>query len=84
MHDNFMFVSQVIKDLHKKKVPSLFLKLDISKAFDTVNWSYMLDILSFLDFGHRWRNWISGLWASSSSSFLLNGEQETRICHKRG
>jgi hypothetical protein len=37
IYDNFVYVQQVIKDLHKKKTPSLFIKLDISKAFDTVN-----------------------------------------------
>jgi hypothetical protein len=39
IHDNFMYVQQVIKDLHCKKVLALFIKLDISKVFDTVNWS---------------------------------------------
>jgi hypothetical protein len=34
IHDNFMLVQQSIKSLHKKRVSSLFLKLDISKAFD--------------------------------------------------
>jgi hypothetical protein len=42
-----MYVQQVIKDLHSKKVPNHFIKLDIFKAFDTVNWSYLLDIMSF-------------------------------------
>lgn len=56
IHDNFMFVQQVIKDLHKKKVPALFVKLDISKAFDSVSWSYLLDIMTFLGFGIRWCN----------------------------
>jgi hypothetical protein len=32
IHDDFMFVQQVIKDLQAKKVPALFIKLDISKA----------------------------------------------------
>jgi hypothetical protein len=26
-----------IRELHKKKIPAMFIKLDISKAFDTVN-----------------------------------------------
>jgi hypothetical protein len=60
-HDNFMYVQEVIKDLHKRKVPSLFIKLDISKAFDTVNWPYLLQIMIHLGFGHRWTNWISTL-----------------------
>jgi hypothetical protein len=62
---------QVIKDLHRKKVPTLFIKVDISKMFDTVSWSYLLHILSFLSFGRRWRNWVSTLWATSLSSFIL-------------
>jgi hypothetical protein len=84
IHDNFMFVQQVIKDLHKKKVPAIFIKLDISKAFDTVNWSYLLDIMSYLGFSRRWRDWISALWATSSSTFLLNGDPGKRIHHCRG
>jgi hypothetical protein len=36
-HNNFIYVQKVIKNLHKRKIPALFLKLDISKAFDTVN-----------------------------------------------
>jgi hypothetical protein len=84
IHDNFMFVQQVIKDLHKKKVPTIFIKLDISKAFDTVNWSYLLNIMSYLGFSRRWRDWISALWATSSSTFLLNGDPGKRIHHCRG
>jgi hypothetical protein len=84
IHDNFMHVQQTIKELHKKKVLALFIKLDISKAFDTVNWSYMLDIMTFLGFGPRWRGWVSAIWATTSSSFMMNGEQGKRIRHKRG
>jgi hypothetical protein len=60
------------------------MKLDISKSFDTVSWSYLLDIMSFLGFGIQWRNWVSALWASTSSSFLINENPERRIYHKRG
>lgn len=84
IHGNFMFVQQVIKDLHKKKIPALFVKLDISKAFDSVSWPYLLDIMKFLGFGLRWCNWISMLWCTSSSSFLLNGEPGKCVLHQRG
>jgi hypothetical protein len=42
IHDNFLFVQEVIKDLLKRKIPALFIKLDISKAFDSVSWPYLL------------------------------------------
>jgi hypothetical protein len=68
IHDNF------IRDLHMKKNPSLFIKLNISKAFDSVNWPYLIQIMTHLGFGQRWKNWITTLWGTTSSYFLLNGE----------
>jgi hypothetical protein len=37
IHDNFLYVQGAIRKLHKQKTPALFMKLDIHKAFDTVN-----------------------------------------------
>jgi hypothetical protein len=53
IHDSFMFVLEAIRDLHKKKIYALFIKLDISKAFDTVNWPYLLEIMAHLGFGQK-------------------------------
>jgi hypothetical protein len=48
-----MFVQEAIRDLHKKKISALFIKLDIFKAFDTVNWPYLLKIMAHLGFGQK-------------------------------
>jgi hypothetical protein len=53
IYDNFMYVQQVVKDLHKKRTPSIFIKLYISKAFDLVSWPYLLSIMQHLGFGQR-------------------------------
>lgn len=84
IHNNLTYVHQVIRELHRKKISSLFIKLDISKAFDTVNWSYLLEIMTFLGFGQRSRDWISVLWGTTSSCYLLNGEPGQRVIHARG
>jgi hypothetical protein len=74
----------VIKDLHKMKIPALFIKLDISKAFDTVNCPYLLDIMTYIGFGQRWRNWVPAPWCTASSNSLLNGVLGRKILHYRG
>jgi hypothetical protein len=48
-----MYIQGVIKELHKKKMPALFIKLDISKTFDTVCWPYLLEIMAHLGFGQK-------------------------------
>lgn len=84
IHFNLIYVQEVIKELHKKKTPTLFIRLDISKVFDTVNWPYLIEIMQYIGFRPRWRNWISALWCTTSSCFLLNGELGKRILHMRG
>jgi hypothetical protein len=41
--DNFMLVQEMTKALHRQKEPRLLLKLDISKAFDSVSWPFLLE-----------------------------------------
>jgi hypothetical protein len=36
IHDNFMFVRNYARWLHRRKKPSLLFKIDIKKAFDSV------------------------------------------------
>jgi hypothetical protein len=79
-----MYVQGVINELNKKKIPSMFIKLDISKAFDIVNWPYLLCIMSHLGIGYKWRCWISSLWCSASSLVLVNGIPSKRVLHCRG
>lgn len=59
IHDNFLFTHNLIKDLYKAKTPYLFLKIDYAKAFDSVRWDYLLEVLQKMGFGSRWRAWVS-------------------------
>jgi hypothetical protein len=84
IHDNFLFTQNLIKDLHRAKQPSIFLKLDIAKAFDSVRWDFLLEVLTRLGFGVRWRSWVSILLRSSSSAVFLNGARGKWFKHWRG
>jgi hypothetical protein len=84
IHDNFVLVQSLVKEFHRKKTRALFVKLDIFKAFDSVSWAYLLEILEHLGFGTRWREWISLALSTASSRILLNGIPGNPIKHERG
>jgi mannosylglycoprotein endo-beta-mannosidase len=60
------------------------LKLDIAKAFDSLNWGYLLRVLTQMGFGQWWRNILSLLLGSASSRIMLNGKLGVAFNHKRG
>jgi hypothetical protein len=84
IQDNFLYVQNVAKQYHKSKTPTLLLKLDIAKAFDTVSWTYIIDMLEARGFPLSWRDWISLLFRSASSRALVNGVPGREIHHQRG
>ena len=51
IHDNFRNVQIACKAIHEKKSPTILLKIDIAKAFDTVSWPFLLEVLQHMGFG---------------------------------
>jgi hypothetical protein len=84
IHDNFIYVQRVVQLPHKKKKPTLYIKLDISKAFDSISWSFLLEVLENLGFNTKWRDWIAALFGTATSRVLINGQPTEEIKHERG
>jgi exonuclease III len=84
IQDNFIMMQQTARAIHRQKIPKVLLKLDIGKAFDSVSWPFLLEVLGHLGFGPGWCNIISKLLCSSSTRVLVNGEPGKLICHQRG
>jgi hypothetical protein len=84
IQDNFLFVQNAIRCLYTHKTPALFLKLDISKTFDSVYWGYLLELLQRLGFGLKWWQWISIFFVTATSGDLLNGIPSERFTLGKG
>ena len=84
IQDNFKYIQRASILIRKKKVPMLLLKLDISKAFDTLSWPFPLELLQARGFSQAWCRWISALLSTASSRIILNGHQGPPIKHFRG
>ncbi|GJV43053.1 RNA-directed DNA polymerase, eukaryota [Tanacetum coccineum] len=48
-------------------------KVDFTKAYDSIRWDYLEDVLKSFGFGSKWCSWIRGSLNSGMASILVNG-----------
>lgn len=60
------------------------MKVHFAKAFDSLDWNFLLEILIAKGFGPRWINWVHNLLNSAKARVLTNGETHGYIRYKRG
>ncbi|XP_026443244.1 uncharacterized protein LOC113343176 [Papaver somniferum] len=85
IHENISLASELINELHiNRKDGNLGLKLDITQAFDTVSWSFVLEVFRRYGFSEHWCTWISHIFNSARISILLNGSPEGFFKINRG
>lgn len=73
--ENVLLASELVKDYHKESVsPRCLLKIDISKAFDSVQWELVLKGLEALGFPMKFIHWIKLCITSPSFSVQVNGD----------
>lgn len=70
-----------IKTVPKK---AAILKINLSKAFDRVNWTYLQLMLTHIGFPHQFMNWIGCCFTSVSFSVLINGVASDFFHAERG
>lgn len=82
--ENFVYAAEMLQLCHRRKVPTLVLKLDFAKAFDTVNWNCLMKIMATRGFPAKWCSWVRMLLETSHSAVLVNGCPGPWITCKRG
>eukprot|EP00253_Pinus_taeda_P024711 PITA_24711 len=82
--DNIIQAQEVVHSLSSKRQAGMIMQLDIAKAYDKVNWTYMKRVLIAFGFDHNWVWWVMALVTSSSFSILVNGSPSKIFCPSRG
>jgi len=82
--DSFLTANEVLEDLRRRRMSGLCLKVDFEKAYDSVRWEFLFDMLQRLGFHCKWITWIKGCLASATVSVLVNGSPTEEFCPSRG
>lgn len=60
------------------------MKLDMSKAYDRIEWDYLHNILKWVGFPHRWIDRVMKCVSSVTYSYLRNGKPTKSLMPHRG
>lgn len=71
--DGPLVVNEIISWIEKTKKKYFILKVDFDKAFNSISWSYLDDIMGQMGFGVTRRTWIRSILSSSRVSVLVKG-----------
>lgn len=82
--DNFVYAVEILSCCHKRRAPTIVLKLDFRKAFDSINWDNLYAILEARGLDAPWRSWVASLLETGCTAILLNGVPRRWINCKKG
>ena len=85
--DNVLVAYEALHTMHgrkKGKIGTLALKLDVSKAYDRVEWNFLRQIMLKLGFPGDWVERVMSCVSSTSFSILINGKPFGMINPTRG
>lgn len=72
--DNVLLAQEIVKGYHRLNIPSSCpLKVDLMKAFASVDWRFLLTILQAMEFPEKFIEWIKACLTTSSFSISING-----------
>ncbi|GJV80214.1 RNA-directed DNA polymerase, eukaryota [Tanacetum coccineum] len=71
--DGPFIINELLSWCKHKKQQAMVFKVDFAKAYDSIRWDFLEDVLRAFGFGSKWCSWIRGCLHSGMASVLLNG-----------
>ncbi|GKD51880.1 RNA-directed DNA polymerase, eukaryota, partial [Tanacetum coccineum] len=82
--DGPFILNELFQWCKSKKKQSLIFKVDFEKAYDSVRWEFLDDILTKFGFGDMWCGWIRSCLTSSRGSILVSGSPTEEFQFHKG
>jgi len=79
-----LVANEVVDDAKKRKKELLLFKVDFEKAYDSVDWGYLDEVMCKMRFPVLWRKWIKECIGTTTASVLVNGSPTKEFHLERG
>jgi hypothetical protein len=82
--DGVLSLHEILHDTKNKKKEGIVLKLDFEKAYDKINWSFLVETLKQRGFCETWCRWIEKVVDSGTLSVKVNDSMGGYFKSKKG
>eukprot|EP00253_Pinus_taeda_P012674 PITA_12674 len=84
IHEAIGVAQEVMHSVRQKNKKGVVIKIDLSKAYDRINWLYLRLLLTHLGFKPAFISWIMGCISNVSYAILINGAATPFFKGQRG
>ena len=84
IHDGAVLLHEIMHELRVSKKQGVVFKIDFEKAYDSVNWSFVEEVLTKKGFGEKSRHWIMSTIRGGKVCVNINGENGNYFKTHRG
>jgi len=71
--ENISLIIDIMEHTKSESIPGILVSLDFRKAFDSLEWSFMMKALDVFNFGTSIKRWISTFYTNIGSAAINNG-----------
>ena len=82
--EGVVILHETIHELHRKNQGGVIFKIYFEKAYDKVNWNFLLQSLRMKGFSSKWIEWIKSFISGGSVAININDEVGPYFQTKKG
>ncbi|RHN49937.1 putative RNA-directed DNA polymerase [Medicago truncatula] len=82
--EGILVANEIVDEARQCNKEILLFKVDFEKAYDSIDWAYLDEIMILMGFPTLWRKWIKECIITTTTSLLVNGSPTAEFPLERG
>lgn len=77
-------LNEIIEETKVTKTRRLLFKVDFAKAYNSIDWNYVIEMLRNMNFPGKWISWVKECISTATANVLVNGSPSGEFQLERG